>query len=413
MVLVYDTFHFLRSTTRVSTISPHTSWQDDTEALIDFSTPGPRIMLVVYNVVTYAGTPTVDLGYNIRLEIDGVEDSDFMAQSPRSSNRANGATIFYIGEISSGDHRIQGRFMSNEAYASSIDERQLAVVLFEGTAEDYAYIQSSVNEGTTSELFVDDPQAILNISSLENFLMLALYVCTHIRSSAEKEHIYGKKAGIMVDGVDVARQDSSPNQVVIFDSSTMEADSNTVIWMGVYGAGAHNIKGRFASNSEGDNVFIHHRRLGVLLLDPETLNDFIESAVKQVHGVPYNALEEDTQAIVNRSLTEPADVLVIYNPCNYHGGPIHAGGRRSVVEVDGSIVAEGHQSPGLTDYKCSETVVWMQSLAAGAHTIKGKWMQNWDFPQPVLDERQLAVLYLRALAPPPGKGILKVHAFIK
>lgn len=89
-----------------------------------------------------------------------------------------------------------------------------------------------------------------------------------------------------------------------------------------------------------------------------------------------NSLVDDTQASQTFTLTESKTVLVIYTANAAHGDTNAVGGIRNAISVDGTDHAVMHDSGYAANYAVRNCCVWVGTLAAGEHTIKGRFGSN-------------------------------------
>ena len=81
---------------------------------------------------------------------------------------------------------------------------------------------------------------------------------------------------------------------------------------------------------------------------------------------------DDTQASKTFTLSQTQTVLVIYSANSAHGDTNSVGGFKNCINVDGSDYSIMYDSGYAANYAIRNTCVWVGSLNAGAHTIKGR-----------------------------------------
>jgi len=236
---------------------------------------------------------------------------------------------------------------------------------------------------TTSASLMDDVQASSVFTLDSARVVLVIYSACNYHTAIEKTEIYaGKKLGIDVDGSDVATIQSSP-------FSDEYTNGGVVIWVGTLAAGSHTIKGRFGSNSAGDNVTINERRLTVAVFEGAAGDfRFVRSTTAVTTASP--SLVDDTQA--SFTFTSPScKALILYSVCNYHGTTESPFGKRIAISTDSSDGLALGSSPYGSSYADSEFVAEIRSLTSGSHTIEGRFF-SIDGSTVTISERQFAVL---------------------
>jgi hypothetical protein len=104
-----------------------------------------------------------------------------------------------------------------------------------------------------------------------------------------------------------------------------------------------------------------------------------------------DSLMDDTQASSVFTLDSARIVLVIYSACNYHTATETTWGKKLGIDVDGSDVATIQSSPFSDEYANGGIVIWVGALAAGSHTIKGRFASNFAGNTVTISERRLTV----------------------
>lgn len=411
MALTYHSDYFIRSTTAVNTVVRAPVFADDTEAIQNFTTDETLIMLVIYNACNRHGQTEEVSGKVITIEVDGV-DLDGIGvrhdQGPDVGNGKNGCTVYYLAELAAGDHTVKGRFArSAPAGTVTIGERQLAIFLFQGTSSDYGFTSSTVLQQTNTLAFVDDPSGsgLVVATSEDNEVVLVLYSGSSRRN--DDEHGFGKEIAIQVDGGADMGWHGESGYVSGIPPVCYSGNGCTthVIWDDL-GAGNHTFDGRFASNSDADTVSIHDRQLAVLVFNADLLHDQVLDDTT-VQTTSSKDKVDDPPATINRILPGTYETLILYGCYNYHDTLNDYYGRKAGIMVDDVDYSQGYQSAS-GDYKCGNTVCHVIELAAGAHTIKGRFATNREPASVRISRRTMCVLYF-PLAPvgPHKQSILK------
>jgi hypothetical protein len=360
---------------------------DDPEAVLNITLSKDSHVFIIYNAGNQRGSDEDAVGKGCAINIDG-SDVAFSWQSPYGTDAANSVTVVYATYLTAGSHVIKGRFfgfriaIGAPVYRVGIDKRQLVVFWFSSvTAE---YVRSTVSVSTTSSSPVDDPEAILNLTLSEDSVAFIVYNAGNKRGSAEPAQ--GKGITINIDGIDIAtKQWQSP-----FDSN--EANSVTIIYATTLSAGSHVIKGRFFSNAAGSTTTIDERQLIVFSFPTNLVSySFKESAtsVATSSGTPV----DDTEAILNFTLTEDSNSLIMYTGGNPSGATEDYDGKGLLLNINGTDQSNSTswQSLYWDDEANSVTSLWCQELLAGAYLIKGRFFAN--YPATVtISSRQFLIL---------------------
>ena len=107
-----------------------------------------------------------------------------------------------------------------------------------------------------------------------------------------------------------------------------------------------------------------------------------------------STLVDDTQASQTFDLEASQTVLVIYNAFNDHNSTEYRRGKQIAINVDGTDRANTWNSPGADNRANGATTFWIGTLAAGNHTIKGRFASNSNGSTVTLNERVLLILIL-------------------
>jgi len=249
-----------------------------------------------------------------------------------------------------------------------------------GVAYGHAFKSSNVRVSTTSGSPVDDPEAVLSVTLATDSSIFIIYNAGNRRGSTEDYR--GKGCAINVNGVDVAFSWQSP-----FSSNC--ANSVTVVYATNLTAGSHVIKGRFFANSAGATVGIDTRQIAAFWF-PNVAAYYVRSttASTTTSGTPV----DDPHAILTFTLSSDSVAFIIYNAGNRHGSKEPAKGKGVTINVDGTDIATRQwQSPYGRNYANSVTIVYVCSLGAGSHTVRGRFFSNEAGSTTTIDERQLMV----------------------
>jgi hypothetical protein len=117
---------------------------DDPNARLEFTLPNNAVVLVMLSACNVQGDTESYLGKEVALTVDGVDVATAQT-SPYSNNYANGAFLFWIGELSAGNHTVKARVASISGGTVTISERRLTVTAFNPDLVTYYYDRSTVS----------------------------------------------------------------------------------------------------------------------------------------------------------------------------------------------------------------------------------------------------------------------------
>jgi len=383
-LLTFRNKYVITSTTPVSTTS--TDLVDDTEAVVTFTLDSPKVVLVIYQVNSVYGA-TVNLrGIQNAINIDGNDRANSW-DSPDSSNYPVRNCIFWVGILTAGSHTIKGRFATiNPTTTVTINNRVLLVYIFNGN--EFYYIDDATATSIASITFVDDPYAQITFTPSAPCKALIMYNISNSFGSTEPTN--GKKSAININGVDYAQAEKCPY-------STNYPDSIFTVYALSLPSASTTVKGRFASHLSADTVTISRRQLAVLLFSDSTLLDIVDSTVQV--STTSNTLVDDPQAIINRTITDTRELLVIAMGTKRRGTKSSAYGECYGINIDGNDRANSRGSPYDYDYANSVATAYGEQLVAGSHTIKGRFSNNYGTETAKIDARVVVALWFSLLPP--------------
>lgn len=112
---------------------------------------------------------------------------------------------------------------------------------------------------------------------------------------------------------------------------------------------------------------------------------------QNVDTTTSSSLADDPDAQQTFPLTANQVVLVIYEANNLYGDTMPAKGMQHAISVDGVDKANSWDSPITQDYPVRNCVFWMGTLAAGSHTIKGRFASNTNGSTATISNRTLLI----------------------
>ena len=244
----------------------------------------------------------------------------------------------------------------------------------------HAFKSSNVRVSTTLGTPVDDSEAVLNIALDQNSTIFIIYNAGNKDGSTEDYR--GKGCAINVDGVDCAFSWQSPY-------SPNYANSVTVAYAANLTAGSHVVKGRFFANAAGNIVGIDTRQIAAFWF-ASVVTAYVRSTTPST--TTLNSPVDNPQAMLTFSLNSNSIAFVLYNAGNKHNSIEPRTGKGVTINVDGDDIATSEwQSPLEYNYANSVTIPYVASLAAGSHTVKGRFFSNSAGSTTTIDERQLIV----------------------
>jgi hypothetical protein len=367
--------YVISSTVAAQTTS--TTLVDDPEAIKTFSLSAPQTVLVIYQANTVFGALVREYGMQHAINVDG-EDHAKSWDSLYEENYPCRNIVFWLGTLGAGSHTIKGRFATNIAGTATVSNRVLAIVIFDG--DEFFYIDDPTTQTTTSGTLVDDPNAIQTFTPSANCKILALYNATN---SGATEGDAGKRVAINIGGIDYGLAQKSP-YLADFPDSVFTCHGIS------QGATELTIKGRFASETT-DTVSIHRRQLAILLCVDSTLLDTVVSTTEV--STTSNSLVDDPQAVINRTLSDARDVLVVAMGTKRNGVSSNVYGERYGIKIDDNDRANSRGCGYYYNTPNSVGTAYMELLESGSHTIKGRFSNNYGTETAKISARQMVALW--------------------
>ncbi|MEM2355147.1 MAG: hypothetical protein QXD09_05380 [Candidatus Caldarchaeum sp.] len=383
-LLTFNSKYVIRSTVPVTTTS--SSLVDDTEAIQTFELTEPKTVLVIYQANNVFDAAMPDAGMQNAINIDGSDVANSWDSGQLSDYPVRNAT-FWVGTLGAGSHTVKGRFASNiGGSTATVSNRVLIVMVFDGNW--FYYIDNSTSSTTSSSTFVDDPYAQVTFTPSETCKALVLYNITN--SPGATENADGKKAAININGTDYGQAEKSPD----YDDY---ADSIFTAHALSLSAAQTTVKGRFASNRDGYAVTVSRRQLAVLLFADSTLLDISTSTVQV--STTSSSLVDDTEATLQRTITDTREVLVIAVGTKRHGVSSSFYGECYGIKIDDNDRANSRGSPIASAFANSAATAYAEQLSPGSHTIQGRFSNNFGTTTAVISARQFIAIWF---LPPPA-----------
>lgn len=377
-LLTYNSKYVLTSANAVTTTS--TSLVDDTEATKTFSLSATQVVLAIYSANSVNGATMASVGMENAISVDSV-DKALSCDSEGSTNIPVRNCPFWIGSLGSGSHTIKGRFASRNGLTVTVSNRTLLIYIFNGT--EFQYVDDATQQSTSSVSFVDDPSASVTFTPTGSCVLLALYNPMNLGATEEND---GKAVAISIAGSDYAQAEKSPGSSNYADSVfTVHCLSRTAI--------STTVKGRYFANN-GGTVTIDRRQLGVLLIDNSVPFDIVTSTSQVTNST--GTLADDTQCTISRTPTTPTELLVIaMGTKRYNASYSTQHGIRYGIKVDTNDRTNSCGAPGAgrTMSGNSAATAWAETVSAAAHTVKGRFSNNYGSETAYVDARQVVALW--------------------
>jgi hypothetical protein len=382
-LLTFNSKYVKASTTPVQTTID--TLQDDTEASQTFSLTTSQTVLAIYQANNTNGAAMHYRGMQNAIRVDAM-DYARSYDSPFDSNYCTRNTVFWIGTLASGSHTITGRFASNtEGSTATVNNRLLLIYILDGDA--FLYLDERTLQETSSTVLVNDPSAPFTFTPSGSCKALILYnIANRVGGT---EDVSGKKAAINISGTPYSQAEKAACDYNL-------SDSVFTAWAMSLSGFSTTVNGMFASNA-GATVTIHRRQLGILMFADTTLLDPVSSD-SQV-STNSSSLVDDTYATITRTTTDARELLVVAMATKRDGTDSNIYGERYGIKVKTLDRASSRGTPSYSPsagvYNSSDSlgVAWSETLAAGSHTIQGRFSNNNNNELAVIDSRRIVALW--------------------
>jgi hypothetical protein len=361
-LLTYHSKYIVQSESSVSTTS--STFANDTPATRTFNLTGTKTVLVIYTANSTYGSTNNVAGIKNAINVDGT-DVSLMNDSGYAANNAYRNTCIWVGSLAAGDHTINGRLASvTNATSTVVTNRTLLIYVFNG--DEFSYIDNATVQTAAATTYIDDSVATTTFTPSGSCTALAFYALTNLAGSTER--YTGKKICINVAGVDKTESEASKSS----NPAVTSPDSVATVFAQSLTAVSTTIKGRWATNVSTQTVTASRHVLAVLLLDPAVVLD-LDSSITQVSSTA-TALANDTQASITRSTA--AELLTFAQATKKSLTSSSMYGLAYGLNVDSADVALSRSSSAYTSDSEGSFVAYAAKLAAGSHTINGRFATN-------------------------------------
>lgn len=380
-LLSYKGKYVLTSAVAVTTTS--STLVDDTQVSQTFTLSATQVVLVIYAANNTHGQAMPAAGMQNAISVDSV-DKAMSHDSEGTANYCVRNCTFWIGSLASGSHTIKGRFASKtNGSTATINNRVLLIYIFDGT--EFQYVDDTTTRTTTSNALTDDLSASVTFTPSASCVLLALY---NASATGATEDMGGKKTAISIAAADYGQAEKTPGSGDYADSVfTAHCLSRTAV--------STTVKGRFANlRASSVTVSIHRRQLGVLLIANTVPFDIVTSTT--VVDTTSSSLVDDAQASIGRTPAASAELLVIAMGTKRYGQAGATSGLCYGLKVDANDRAYSRGCPlvGGSGWGDSAATAWAEAVTAAAHTIKGRFSNNYDSEQTFISARQVIALWL-------------------
>jgi len=391
--------------TNITYITNSNVLADDPNISLTFTLTKGQVALILYTVENGINVGSSHYGGRQGIMVDGVD-----VAGQRESHRANGgrggdATVIYAALLTAGPHVVKGRLATNLALAFTtvFNTRKMIVLIFDGTAADFAFVESLVVDTSNVAVLGNDAPAVINLNLPTAQKALILYATTTFYNAAGPDTTNGRKMTVAVDGVDgnVTMQGNAYYVAgVACPETEFYAEVRTL------SAGVHTIQGRHACNVGGGTSRIDERQLAVLLFDTTLETDYAES-LNSV-SVIGNALGDDTPAQVSRNIPATRYLLAIYCASKRYNVDHTDSGQKLAINLNGTDYStvqrccQGAGVPPIIAERVDSTEIDFLGVAAGNYTVKGRFASLTGAPdQATVNARTFSLLWFSSLTPPP------------
>jgi hypothetical protein len=352
--------------TSASSISDSTgSLVDDTYAEQTFSLAATQVVLVIYQENNLQADTEFAYGTEAAINVDGTDHS-LSYDTPYGANCCCRNCTFWIGTLASGSHTIKGRFCTQVAnHGVTVSNRILLVLVLTGTQFQFVDSTTAVTNSTSS--LTDDTAAEFTFTPPATCNALILYNATN--PTGVTEDVGGKQVAINVNGSDYSIVEKSAN-------SSAQSDSAFTCYETSLASSLQVVKGRFVCDRGAHTVTISRRQLGVLMFDPNSsIVDMVTSSTKET--TTSTSLVNDTPAVITRTTSATYWLLVLAVGTKAYPTSSAQYGNCYGIMVDSVDYTNSRGSPYISNYGDSEATVYMEQLAAAAHTIQGRFATNY------------------------------------
>jgi len=359
---------------------------DDTEASQTFTLAASQVVLAIYQANNVHGALMPLTGMQNAINVDTVDKANSW-DSIGAVNRATRNCVFWLGTLAAGSHTIKGRFASRTAASTAtISNRVLLIYIFDGN--EFQYLDDTTVATAPDTTMIDDPYAQVTFTPSGACKALIMYHCSN---SGATESVYGKKAAINVAGIDYGQAEKSAHAANDVDSVfTVHALSLSAV--------STTVKGRFANAGTAATVTIHRRQLAVLLLADSTLMDVVTATVQV--STTSNVLADDAQALISRTTTDVRELLVVAMGTRRSGTAAGFYGECYGIKINVNDRTNSRGSAAGTSYADSVATAQAEQLAAGSHTVQGRFSNNSGTDSAKIDARQVVALWFSSAAAP-------------
>ncbi|MCK9310679.1 MAG: hypothetical protein M0P26_00210 [Bacteroidales bacterium] len=382
-ILDGDEFTYVEDTTAVTLQS--TTYVDDSYASVTATPSGACKALIFYGVSNNHGVTERYVGKKIMINTGGTDRTAsemFQSGYNTGTTNADSNTTAWAESISATSRTFKGRWAGNGAQLTTISRRFFCVLFFaDSTILDVDTDTTAV--ASTSTTLSDDGN--ISITRSHEGELLCIYAAT--KATGTTSAIYGTQYGIMLDSADVATSRSA----AAYSSDGHQA---LITYAATVAAGSHTIKGRMSTNYATTATYATKKIMIALWFPVKTLLTYQKKYViqsKDLVTATDSTLIEDTPASVSFTFLAQHTLLVFYNANSDFGDTNNVGGFKNAINVDGTNYALMHASGYAADHPMRNTCVWVGSVEAGAHTIKGMFASNQASTTTSISNRTLLI----------------------
>lgn len=292
-ILYGDEFQYIDDATTAS--RNNSTFLDDPNAQVTFTPSAQCKLLALYNA-SASGTNNGYYGKKVAISIAGV-DYGQAEKSPSAAQYPDSVFTCHALQRTAVSTTVKGRFAS--CYGSGttvINRRQLAVLCFDdATLMDV--ITSTTQVTTTSNVLVDDTQALISRTTTEDRELLVVAAGTKRYNTSS--NVNGERYGIKVDTNDRIQSRGSGYDIT-------RPESEATAYAELLAAASHTVQGRYSNNTGAGSAAIDARQVVALWLLPVSITSIsvtdsgsgTESSVTMTANVPTSDIGAGTESSI-------------------------------------------------------------------------------------------------------------------
>jgi len=385
-ILDGDEFTYIEDTTAVTLSS--TTYADDANASVTATPSGACKALVFYGVSNNHGVTERYVGKKIMINTGGTDRTAsemFQSGYNTGTTNADSNTTAWAESITATSRTFKGRWAGNGVQTTTISRRFFCVLFFAAsTLLDVDTDATAV--GSTSTTLSDD--GYISVTRAHEGELLCIYAAT--KATGTSSAIYGTQYGIMLDSTNVAASRSA-------SAYSTDGHQALITYAATVASGSHTLKGRLSTNYAATTAYATKKIMIALWFPVKTPLTYHDKYVINDDTTVTSAssiLADDTPASKTFTLSATQTVLAFYAANSDYGDTNNVAGFKNTINVDGTDYSFMYASGYAADYPMRNCCVWAGTLAAGSHTIKGRFASNTDSTNTSITNRSLIIYIL-------------------